>query len=482
MNKTSDSVAVTTVAARSSSTSCGSAAGETTSTERVRYFARQLVTADDLTQEQDYFRAKMRRHNRLLHGWGVVCGCAVVPHQNDYTVCIQPGYALSPQGDEILIDRAIAVDLSQQGLDGNATTVFGDDADPWCSTVRVDLRPNTQLYVAVAYSEVLTRPVRVQSSGCGCDGSQCEYSRIRDGYIVRALSALPDIYTRQPPREGDIFACVDGIRACPECVPDPWVILARVTVAGKQIGNNNIDNVHYRRNVASFGDWWFSCDQGPIRATVAPGQASAATPANEVRVRPEHVGAAPAESRAASGPLAGRMVRLRRGAEPGVMEISPEASTHFLSASNTQPVARTTDAPLLVDSVQILTIRDGSPDAAAVELGRATATGHTVNVTGAPNAFVARFTNAPLAFDSVDTSTFRVTADDNHDQPGKVIILANNSVRLQLDSALEPGRYTVTLVGVPKQPNDPVITSHQGMPLEGDTITASDFSFVVNVA
>ena len=47
--------------------------------ERPRYYGRQLITADDLTLEQDYFRDKLRRHNRLLHGWGVVCGAQVFP-------------------------------------------------------------------------------------------------------------------------------------------------------------------------------------------------------------------------------------------------------------------------------------------------------------------------------------------------------------------------------------------------------------------
>ncbi len=45
--------------------------------ERVRYFPRQMITPADLTQAQDYMRAKLRRHNRMLHGWGVVCGCEV---------------------------------------------------------------------------------------------------------------------------------------------------------------------------------------------------------------------------------------------------------------------------------------------------------------------------------------------------------------------------------------------------------------------
>ena len=37
--------------------------------ERMRYFPRQLLTADDMRTEQEYFREKMRRHNRYLVGW-----------------------------------------------------------------------------------------------------------------------------------------------------------------------------------------------------------------------------------------------------------------------------------------------------------------------------------------------------------------------------------------------------------------------------
>src|SRR5215211_7302343 len=35
-----------------------------------RYFPRQVVTADDLTADQEYFRERLRRHNRMLHGCG----------------------------------------------------------------------------------------------------------------------------------------------------------------------------------------------------------------------------------------------------------------------------------------------------------------------------------------------------------------------------------------------------------------------------
>ena len=50
--------------------------------ERVRYFSRQALTAEDMTADQEYFRAKLRRHNRYLHGWGVVCGMIVEINAN----------------------------------------------------------------------------------------------------------------------------------------------------------------------------------------------------------------------------------------------------------------------------------------------------------------------------------------------------------------------------------------------------------------
>ncbi|PYV22134.1 MAG: hypothetical protein DMG27_18945 [Acidobacteria bacterium] len=54
---------------------------DTSIAERPRYFPRQLITPDDVTLEQDYFRNKLRRHNRLLHGWGVEAyfGNSLVP-------------------------------------------------------------------------------------------------------------------------------------------------------------------------------------------------------------------------------------------------------------------------------------------------------------------------------------------------------------------------------------------------------------------
>ena len=223
--------------------------------------------------------AKFRRHNRYLHGWGVVCGAGVraVSTQN-WTVVVEPGYLLGPQGDEILIDSCVQVDLSQQGLDGNATSPCVTPVDPWCATTRVDLRIGQQLFIAAAYAECLSRPVRVQPAGCGCDDAGCEYSRLRDGFVIRVLSSLPDSYApMQPPVNPRM--CIDGgVRPCPACIADPWVLLASVTIRGSVISDNDIDNTTYRRNVISFADDYVLCGPKLLALVLNPNAVVAGNP------------------------------------------------------------------------------------------------------------------------------------------------------------------------------------------------------------
>jgi hypothetical protein len=86
--------------------------------DRVHYFPRQLLTADDMAAEQRYFQEKLRRHNRFLHGWGVVCGLEVRPAPTDdapWRVHIDAGLALGPYGDEVHVPKAMFLDLARCG-------------------------------------------------------------------------------------------------------------------------------------------------------------------------------------------------------------------------------------------------------------------------------------------------------------------------------------------------------------------------------
>ena len=71
------------------------------SLERTKFFAGQLLTAEDLEREQEYFRDKLKRHNRALHGFGVVSGLNVTVAGG--RVVVDPGIALDCEGNEIVI-------------------------------------------------------------------------------------------------------------------------------------------------------------------------------------------------------------------------------------------------------------------------------------------------------------------------------------------------------------------------------------------
>jgi hypothetical protein len=190
---------------------------------RVNYFNRQLLTADDMTTERDYFLQKLRRHNRFLHGWGVVCGLTVTPAPTDtapWRVQIGSGYALGPYGDEIFIGETVYFDL--------AACITGGTTSPCEPNLLTAGGAGTSstAYLAIKYAECLARPVQVASSGCGCDTDPCQYSRIVDSFVLQCMPEPP----AQPPDPTTTLCQANSgtIAACPPCPTNPWVLLAAI--------------------------------------------------------------------------------------------------------------------------------------------------------------------------------------------------------------------------------------------------------------
>lgn len=230
--------------------------------ELPRYFPGLLVTADELTQDQRYFRERLRLHNRMLWGWGTVCGALVhrVPAEGDdaefdpWGVKVTPGYLLGPYGDDIVIGGEVTVDVRGGGVTCTAGQEPAATGDPWCSRVCMPREPGP-VVVAVRYRECLTRPVRVQPAGCGCSGEQCEYSRLRDGYEIGILDCCPESHRGEPP---DIEPGEGPIPECPPCPDDPWVALAVVELDEDGIVGQP-DNCKCRRLVVSLAPYWWRC-------------------------------------------------------------------------------------------------------------------------------------------------------------------------------------------------------------------------------
>jgi hypothetical protein len=74
---------------------------------RAHFFFGQLLDAATLQAEQDYHREKLRLHNRMLHGFGIVSGLGV--HVEPTTdpeggrIIVDPGYAIDGRGEEIAV-------------------------------------------------------------------------------------------------------------------------------------------------------------------------------------------------------------------------------------------------------------------------------------------------------------------------------------------------------------------------------------------
>ena len=219
--------------------------------ERVHYFPRQLLTADDLTTDSEYFRTKMRRHNRYLHGWGTVCGLGLSPAPTaelPWRVKIGGGYALGPYGDEIYVGESVFLDLALCGP--------GAVTDP-CAPNQLRTPGSAiggAIFVAIKYAECLSRPVRAMPAGCACEDEACEYSRIRDSFQIECLTELPP--SHQPPPGPSLCDLIKlkQLPLCPPCPVEPWVVLAEVTLPAspsETIAENQIDNFTFRRQVFS---------------------------------------------------------------------------------------------------------------------------------------------------------------------------------------------------------------------------------------
>jgi hypothetical protein len=146
---------------------------------RPHYFERQQLRAADLTAGQDYLRHRLRRHNRFLHGWGVVCGAEVsLLRDSRWEVHVSEGYVLTPHGDEVYIPPDILpLNLEEQVrecLGSPSPCPDPTDLDDTSETQCVDFRgfdPGTTVPNPRVEQDITFRAIRF-------DGDPAEESEI----------------------------------------------------------------------------------------------------------------------------------------------------------------------------------------------------------------------------------------------------------------------------------------------------------------
>lgn len=73
--------------------------------KRTNYAYGMVMDVDAFRQEQTHFEWKHALGNRLLHGYGTVCGLRLhaEPDGPDVRILVEPGYAVNPQGQWIWV-------------------------------------------------------------------------------------------------------------------------------------------------------------------------------------------------------------------------------------------------------------------------------------------------------------------------------------------------------------------------------------------
>src|SRR5580658_1751563 len=95
--------------------------------KRVNYTFGLVLGVEEFLQSDTYFLAKHHLENRLLHGYGTVCGLDVIG-QNTPQVEVQvtPGWAVVPKGHTVYVSQLMCVQVNDW-LTANKTalqTVF----------------------------------------------------------------------------------------------------------------------------------------------------------------------------------------------------------------------------------------------------------------------------------------------------------------------------------------------------------------------
>lgn len=215
--------------------------------ERNNYFHGKMLSARDLTAEQQYFNEKRWLINRTITGWGIVCGLDVRVEKG--CLHVSSGLALDCCGHELLVCERQSV-AAEAIMDELKIDRYNPPEDPiaWA--------------LCLEYCAKKIEPVKVTSS---CDPSDRarEYNRIRDHY--RLTFRRPD---EACPKDHNEDSCpYDGLGRdtsihqallkqsydCPKCEECECVLLATgtLTLNNKQEFEISLDDDFwkYRRVV-----------------------------------------------------------------------------------------------------------------------------------------------------------------------------------------------------------------------------------------
>ena len=220
---------------------------------RNRYFYGQLLDVVHFEREQHYFNYKRWMLNRLVTGYGVVCGMGVQIVPGTRTAWVQPGEAIDRCGREIVIcdpylvtlpdpDATPATGAAANGGTYAAPPNGGTDSGYGCD--------GRYVHLSVCYHECPSDPVPALGGDCDT-GGLCSPGSIRETYRIEiddgklapapTMSRIQDVIAG-----GQINYGALAIYVTNPCSPPPGdccIPLANIRIpdAGGKYDQNSID-------------------------------------------------------------------------------------------------------------------------------------------------------------------------------------------------------------------------------------------------
>lgn len=228
--------------------------GGLTTPVRNRYFYGKLLDVLHFELETDYFNGKRWLLNRLISGYGVVCGLNVEAGPENNKVRIAPGVALDKWGREIIVvSRSEPLIIPPELLGKAGTPPAAADAGYRDQDGKHDDEQSEAcVQVVICYHECESDPTPVMAGDCG-DTDLCTPGLIREQYRIEfRAGCLPDVelQCRVPDlilnRQIDYPTLARWITGgCPDLAQDPCIPLANIHLKSSDEGHdcdqNNID-------------------------------------------------------------------------------------------------------------------------------------------------------------------------------------------------------------------------------------------------
>lgn len=136
----------------------------------INYHFGMLLGVDDFQAEQGFNIGRLRRHQRALHGYGVVWGYPVTYEEQRLELQVGAGYAIDPLGRDLALEATQCLSLSAWWEKHQKDEDFADFLNPKDVTFDAD--------VVLCYSTCLSRPVPAIAAPCADGQADIAYSRI----------------------------------------------------------------------------------------------------------------------------------------------------------------------------------------------------------------------------------------------------------------------------------------------------------------